>query len=354
MRRLLYSDFETTAKKYRDNIFKNLKQKPKDNLDALKSKITATQSNGYQKYIDYIDEIINNFEDENNPEDILLAKPSEVKKSWDNYKKTKSFCPNDYFYKHRALFLTKADLEESPWNDPKDMTQFNDAIVDALRYDYVRNSPNGFVSYFDDLKINACVYCNASYIVNTNVQCLTTKGKTCLDDMGRYELDHYLPKSEYPFLCVSFYNLQPSCPFCNRWKSIKDSEFYLYTDDSNDLDPFKFDFDKKVITSLSVDKSKMARNIHLNSQNTQLKINHNNVFHIDDLYKAFDDVLEELLWYKNAQTKGYLKNIKATYRKFLSNDQIVRLLYRFYANEDIHKRPLSKMRLDLAKKLKLY
>ena len=36
MRRLLYSDYETIAKKYRDNIFKNLtKTHPLKNLDDL-------------------------------------------------------------------------------------------------------------------------------------------------------------------------------------------------------------------------------------------------------------------------------------------------------------------------------
>lgn len=354
MRRLLYSDFETTAKNYRDNIFKNLKQKPKDNLNILKNKITATQRNGYQKYIDYIDEIINNFDDENNPEDLLLAKPLEVKGSWDYYKKTKSFRKDDFFYKHKALVLTLTDLEETPWNDGDDTTQFNSAIVDALRYDYVRNSPYGFVSYFDDLKINACVYCNASYIVNTNVHSLTPKGKTSLEVMGRYELDHYLPKSQFPFLCVSFYNLQPSCPFCNRWKSIKDSDFNLYTDDSNDLDPFEFIFSRNVMKNLVIDKRKKSRNILLACKDRKLKVNHSNVFHIKDLYKAFDDEAEELLWLMNAQKHGYLDNIKQTFGKLFSDDQIIRLLYRFYANEDIHKRPLSKMRLDLGKKLKLY
>lgn len=362
MRRLLYSDYETIAKKYRDNIFKNLtKTHPLKNLDDLKKRISPTPHNGYQKYIDYIDEIIKNFEDEKNPEDLLLVKPSEVKRSWDNYKKSKSICANDFFGKHKALFLTQKELEEAPWDDQNDKTQFNDAIVDALRYDYVRDSPYGFVSYFNDLNINACVYCNASYIVNTNIRGKTPGGKNRLEIMGRYELDHYLPKSQFPFLCVSFYNLQPSCPFCNRWKSIQDSDFNLYTDVKNDLDPFEFELNQNVITSLAIDKRENVRNILLNCKDQNLKTNHNDVFHIEDLYKSFDDEAEELLWLKDAQTHGYQQNIIAVFGKLfskvgmsLSTDQIVRLLYRFYANGDIHKRPLSKMRLDLAKKLKLY
>ena len=230
-----------------------------------------------------------------------------------------------------------------------------------MRYDYVRNSPNGYVKFFDDLKINACVYCNASYIVNANVLRLAPKGKPRLNVMGRYELDHYLPKSQIPFLCVSFYNLQPSCPFCNRWKSVKDSDFNLYTDNQNDLDPFEFEFSPNVMKCLAIDKNKDVKNILLNCKDKNLQTNHSCVFHLEELYKSFDDEAEELLWLKDAQTHGYQQNIIAVFGKLfskvgmsLSTDQIVRLLYRFYANGDIHKRPLSKMRLDLAKKLKLY
>ena len=358
MRRLLYSDYETIAKKYRDNIFKNLKKKPKDNLLYLKSKMPKK---GYQRYIDYIDEIINNFDDKNNPNDLLLAKPSEIMSCWKKVCSSKTLTTGDFFLNHPALIPNNINLKDTLWGGKKNKKQFNDAIIDALRYDYVRNSPNGYVSYFDRLNINACVYCNASYIVNTNIRSKTLGSKTSLNTMGRYELDHYLPKSLFPFLCVSFYNLQPSCPFCNRWKSVKDSDFNLYTDDQNDLDPFEFRFSRKVMKNLTIDKKPKAKNIILNCKDKKLKTNHNEVFHIEDLYKSFEDEAEELLWLKDAQTHGYQQNIIAVFGKLfskvgmsLSTDQIVRLLYRFYANGDIHKRPLSKMRLDLAKKLKLY
>ena len=64
------------------------------NLGELKTKISPTPHNNYQKYIDYINEIINNFDNKNNSEDFLIAKPLDVKKSWDNYKKSKSLLHN--------------------------------------------------------------------------------------------------------------------------------------------------------------------------------------------------------------------------------------------------------------------
>lgn len=57
------------------------------------------------------------------------------------------------------------------------------------------------------LGIKACVYCNASYTVATD------------DDRATFQIDHSYPKSKYPFLCTSFFNLQPSCMHCNQIKS---------------------------------------------------------------------------------------------------------------------------------------
>lgn len=354
MRRILYSTVDVIAKKYRDNIFSNLKIKPIDNLKKLQSKINSVKCKGYKKYINYIDEIIKNFCDKKNPEDLLLAKPLEVKKSLEKICSSLPLSANDFFCKHANLNLSQTELENKTWGGSKNTKQFNDAIIDALRYDYVRNSPNGFVSYFDDLKIKSCVYCNASYIVNANVKSLTPKGKARLNVMGRYELDHFLPKSQFPFLCVSFYNLQPSCPFCNRWKSIKDSDFNLYTDDLKEEDPFEFDLSPKVISSLSIDKRKNVINVLLNCNDPSLKVNHDSVFHLEDLYKSFDDEVEDLLRLKNAQTKGAQNNILQSFKGLFKNEEVVRILYGFYEDENIHKRPLSKLKLDLAKKLKLY
>ena len=212
MRRLLYSDFETIAEKYRANIFKNLKKnRPKDNLLDLKKRIPKK---GFQKYIDYIDEIITNIDDVNKPEDFLVAKPLEVKTSWEKICSSIPLKPDDFFFKHPVLNPKLIDLKNTLWRGKRNKKPFYEAIVDALRYDYVRDSPNGFVSYFDDLKINACVYCNASYIVNTNVHSLPPKGKISLEVMGRYELDHYLPKSQFPFLC------RCKNGFCHRYTYI--------------------------------------------------------------------------------------------------------------------------------------
>jgi hypothetical protein len=59
----------------------------------------------------------------------------------------------------------------------------------------------------EKLNIPTCVYCNRIYT------------KTVISDSGkkitRPTFDHWFPKSEYPLLALSFYNLIPSCSVCN-------------------------------------------------------------------------------------------------------------------------------------------
>lgn len=109
-------------------------------------------------------------------------------------------------------------------NGEKKEKKFYKMIVDAMRYDYVQESI--YANVMDSLGIRTCVYCNAQYAFSYS------SGKIRFIN---YELDHWLPKSKYPYLCTSFYNLQPSCPKCNKSKLDEDVvlPFCLYTHDAN-------------------------------------------------------------------------------------------------------------------------
>lgn len=58
------------------------------------------------------------------------------------------------------------------------------------------------------LEVKVCPYCNRMYTT-------TLFGKNKI----RPDFDHFYPKSEYPYLAVSLFNLIPSCSMCNRKKS---------------------------------------------------------------------------------------------------------------------------------------
>lgn len=70
------------------------------------------------------------------------------------------------------------------------------------------------------LNINSCFYCNIDY-VNTF--------KDNNDIKNHFTLDHILPKSKYPFLSISLFNLVPCCSPCNsKFKHI--TEFIIDED----------------------------------------------------------------------------------------------------------------------------
>lgn len=55
------------------------------------------------------------------------------------------------------------------------------------------------------LNLRVCPYCGRSYIYAVD------KGSTTV----KPQIDHFLPKSKYPFLALSYFNLIPVCPICN-------------------------------------------------------------------------------------------------------------------------------------------
>ena len=59
--------------------------------------------------------------------------------------------------------------------------------------------------------VEICPYCNRSFIYTT-----PKKGT-------RPQYDHYYPKSKYPYLALSMYNLIPCCPVCNNAKNAEDT-----------------------------------------------------------------------------------------------------------------------------------
>lgn len=76
-------------------------------------------------------------------------------------------------------------------------------------------------NFIDEINLGTCPYCNRSY------------SYTVKDGSIKPELDHFFPKSKYPFLAVSYYNLIPSCPTCNGLQV------------KGEIDPLEFDLADK-------------------------------------------------------------------------------------------------------------
>lgn len=65
---------------------------------------------------------------------------------------------------------------------------------------------------------NTCVYCNRQYTFNIE----RNAGKNNNDRIARPALDHWFPKSLFPLMSLSYYNLIPSCTVCNSSAKMDD------------------------------------------------------------------------------------------------------------------------------------
>jgi hypothetical protein len=84
-----------------------------------------------------------------------------------------------------------------------------------------------------------CPYCNLNRIVVTDIS------DSVDDTQDAYlDLDHFFPKSRYPYFAVSFYNLVPCCHDCNsKLKGAKeyglDTHIHPYLDSFDDFYAFR-------------------------------------------------------------------------------------------------------------------
>lgn len=231
-------------------------------------------------------------------------------------------------------------------DSPNGGIEFYKKVVDAMRYDYVQE--NIYKDIIKKLGIRTCVYCNAQYAFSYSL------GK---DDFINYEIDHWMPKSKYPYLCTSFFNLQPSCPKCNKMKSQKDDilPFCLFTHNAEDLNPFEFSIDNGSCALFLATNDKEKIRISFKAKDKLLRDNMNNLFHITTQYQAHKDIVEELIWKQKIYNHIILDIYRDSFKSlgFRKSDFNRFILSNYDTEEDILKRPLSKMMLDIAKQLGL-
>ena len=196
----------------------------------------------------------------------------------------------------------------------------------------------GAYSFVKALGLNSCPYCNRNYTFVVDSE----NGKL------RPEIDHFYPKSVYPFLAMSFYNLIPSCSICNHTKSDKLEE-NLENPYEIEVNSYKFTYRPITVEFAVVEKEKY------NFDNFEIEINGNKsnieLFKLEELYKQHKDIVLELLIKKAYYPQSYIEELS----KFgFSKDEIYRYLFSNYnQDEDLHKRPLSKLVKDISSELGL-
>ena len=215
-------------------------------------------------------------------------------------------------------------------------------IVEAMHYKEVRDKIYPVVAH--QMNIKTCVYCNANYAISD------------VDDKGYFDLDHWKPKSLYPYLCVAFYNLQISCAPCNRRKSNSDLEFFQLWNDQilTNREIFKFDLSKADISKYWITHLKEELNIKLANiypHDATMLANTEDKLHISIRYKEHRDVAEEMLWRAKAYNMGHWTSFgNALNTLGITEEDKRRFLMGTYVQRDeIYLRPLIKMAQDVAK-----
>ena len=210
----------------------------------------------------------------------------------------------------------------------------------------------------NDLDLNVCPYCNRNFIKSIQVR-QNAAGK---DIFVKGQLDHFYPRSLYPYLAICKHNLVPSCPSCNgtsgkhydntRTKGVVNP--YLLAD-SNGL-KFKMAITGKGFADLRT--CAQAISIDVDCTANPALAHNEEMFHLKKIYATHTDYAAEVYYKSILRTpqayKQYIGKKMFAHGMMYNDADFERLLLGNYTKEgDYQKRPLSKFCADIAKQRNL-
>lgn len=295
--------------------------------------------------------------------DHLQARIKKILKNGVTKNKTKYF-PNNDLKAYLNYLLIDDNLKQLIIARPESMT----GIISFTKSRYggflTKSHPSNIILYnlfvkscYDDttifskhnfirnMDIDTCPYCNRSYIY------YLSKNKEI-----KPEIDHFFPKSKYPFLAMSFYNLVPSCQTCNGFGAKEEKDPLIkglinpYLLKNSDFS-FTFEPVSSRIISTLLDKNSVKVKIIKNIPG------HLDVFKLNELYELHSDHVVELIFkskIKYSDTyREYLNRYFENGQKFSDNEIDRMILGNYATEEEIHKRPLAKLYQDIGRELGL-
>ncbi|AHJ13475.1 hypothetical protein [Sulfurospirillum multivorans] len=259
--------------------------------------------------------------------------------------------------KSKIKFPTcKYSLEEVITAKPDKLHEIAMHYKDNHKFDVMRKEYKKFTVKTDNdtydaytlaqsLNVTVCPYCNRNYTFTVR----SKNGST------RPQFDHFYDKATYPILALSFYNLIPSCPTCNA--SIKGrKEFSLTTH----VHPYVEGFDDKARFALHVKDS----SFYYDEKGFDLEFGSNDAkeqkniddFALEEIYKNHKDIVLELIQKSVMYNESYIEELMKNYEGtlFKNEEDLLRLIFGGYiSDEDLGKRPLSKLTKDILEQLEI-
>lgn len=199
----------------------------------------------------------------------------------------------------------------------------------------------GAYKFVLSLNLTVCPYCNRQHIGSIF---------TGEDGKARGDIDHFYPKSKYPYLSLSLYNMVPSCHVCNsalKGDEILSDELNPYTSDLDNVFEFKVDDPNPENFLLSIDPK--AAKEDLCKELTTL-------FHLETLYQYHKVEVKELLLKREMYSDGYIHELYEKHGElFTGIDELRGVAFGYTPSKDlINSQVLAKMCRDLAKQLDIF
>ena len=289
---------------YRKNMFPNIKKV----YDILQKK---TKSYSIEKYKELLKKIIDKGKNYVIEKELLLGyDDDEIKNILDSIKKLKndfkkSNLSEDYL-PHKLFSYDEFPNHTEKWNRHKLLSL---------------------------MEIEVCPYCQRNYISSFEEND---------DKRTTADLDHFYPKSLYPFLALSLYNFIPSCQICNsRFKGTKDTynSVYPYEESFDDLGA-KFETSKEIIYEILGEKNSEFF-VTINYENPKDENNKKIQNSISNL--GLDKVYKKS---HNHYIKDLLDNIEKYPKNYL--ESCVEILDEYYKDEN-KKEKIIKYFIDIVK-----
>ena len=243
--------------------------------------------------------------------------------------------------------------------------EFRNNIIDALDYKGIRSK--FLPKYFQYLGIKACIYCNSQITVSVNItEYNITEVKRIKTEKttvkAKFQVDHYIPKSDYPCFSISLYNLYPVCASCNNSKSTTPLNFDLYTDDISKTKKSDYSFKLKdgcVLDYLTSGNKEVIEVYFMDPQKPDREItvegSFQDTFDIEGIYETQKDLVEELILKAKIYDDSYKQTLIKSFPKLFTNASLSNRFFlgNYIDPEDIHKRPMAKFVQDIARQLEL-
>ena len=199
--------------------------------------------------------------------------------------------------------------------------------------------------------IEICPYCQRNYISSYEEN---------NDEKTTADLDHFYPKSLYPFLALSLYNFIPSCQICNsRFKGNKDTcdSVYLYEEGFDELG-VKFRTSKEVISE-TLGERYSDFYVKIDYENLKNKEDREKVKNsienlgLDRVYKkSHNQYIQNLLYNIEKYPENYLENCGEIFENDNKKKKQLEEYFKDIVKEPYRKRiengePLAKLTKDI-------